>query len=64
MQILFLPLMFLGLPVAIIAAICGKRFGDGTGNESGMAEFFAFSYGAGIVLALIILVVVAFCLAL
>ena len=57
MYYLFFPLMLLGLPIAILASLLGMKFGDGTGNESGMAEFFVFSFHAGIGVIVAVIVI-------
>lgn len=66
MQMILLPFMFVGLVVGFIPAsilgFCGlMKFGDGTGNESGLAEFAAKScwVGWGIIVVSVIITLVA-----
>jgi hypothetical protein len=41
--------MIIGFIPAIIISLLGFRFGDGSGNESGMAHFFACASIIGLV---------------
>lgn len=63
-DILFWALVVLGSPLAILAALCGLKLGDGTGNESSFASFAAFSAVVGGVLGTLIVlaIIVTTCL--
>jgi len=46
MYIGFIPACFIG----IVYYLCGGKFGDGTGNESGLAHFFGLAWVIGLIL--------------
>jgi len=49
--------MVLGFPFVIVACLLGKKFGNGTGNESANAEACAFSMKCGMPLYIAIFIV-------
>lgn len=46
---IFLLLVILGVPNALILSLLGINLGDGTGNESGIAGFFGLSFIFGVI---------------